>query len=418
MTTWLGVWTRAVIGPAYRRASAVWAGCMIVAAIIFGPTAMHPRDITQMALDEPSAFAVLAGTWLLVFVPIARALLHGDEARYLRSLPAPALWPRLVQIGAIVGLQLPWLLLWLVGEHVRGLLVFAGSTIVIALVAWWRPSRRTTGAPRWRSSVRALVGVYVAALVRRAGDALVRGAGLAIFAGLAAGLFVRNNVLAGEHAARIAASVIALMAVPAQVGVLGVLLDAHRRSTWLARSLGVLPSTRTLALGVALAIVHVAAALLAVAGTTIVLVTTAPVAHTNIPEVAFTQLQPSTLAWITVTCVACAVASAIGAARVVIDASHVLDEIRAREEGRVLDEIRAPETGSVPDETRERGHGASHVSNAHSASASTRMAIGSLVVSVATIAALALFGALAGAAAILVVASFFLARHPRGDGLR
>ncbi|GEM_PF-3314884 len=362
-TTWLGVWTRAVIGPALRRATAVWAGCAIIAAIIFGPTAMHPRDITRIALHEPGAAAVLGGTWLLVFAPIARALLHADEARFLRSLPSPRFMPELVRIGAIVGLQLPWLLLWFIGEQARGLAVFAASTIVIVAVAWWRPARRASGTPRWRSTVAALGGVYRAAIARRAGDALVRGAGLALFAGLAGGLFVRNNVLVGESAARIAASVIALMAVPAQVGVLGVILDAHRRSTWLAESLGIATHTRTLALVGVLALLNIGAALLAIAGTVIVLVAVAPARYTNIPAVAWYSPSVSTFAWIAITCVAWALASAMGTARVILGAQT-------------------------------------------SPNAAIRMAVGSLAVGVATIAGLQLFGAAAGSAALLVAMLF------------
>ena len=368
MTTWLGVWTRAVIGPAYRRAAAVWAGCAIIAAIILGPTAMHPRDITRIALHTPAAGLVLGGTWLLVFVPIARVLVHADEARFLRSLPAPSIAPRLLQGAALVGLQLPWLALWTLGEGLRGLGIFAGSTVVIVAIAWWRPVRRASGAPAWPSTTRALVGVYAAALTRRAGDALVRGAGLAIFAGLAAGMFVRNNVLADEHAARIAASVIAIVAVPAQVGVLGVLLDAHRRSAWLAASLGISPATRALALVLALGAIHVAAAILASAGATIVLATRAPIEHTNIPEIAFTEVQPATIVWIVLVCIACALASAIGTAAVILGAQA-------------------------------------------SPNAALRMALGALAVAVATIAGLSLFGAVGGAAAILVATGLALARR-------
>lgn len=358
-TTWLGVWTRAVIGPAFRRAAAVWAGCAIIAAIIFGPTAMHPRDITRLALHEPGAAVVLGGTWLLVFAPIARALLHADEARFLRSLPSPRVTPELVRIGAIVGLQLPWLLLWFIGEQAWGLAVFATSTIVLVAVAWWRPARRASGMPRWRSSLAALGGVYRAALARRAGDALVRGAGLAIFAGLAGGLFVRNNVLAGEPAARIAASVIALMAVPAQVGVLGVILDAHRRSTWLAESLGIATHTRTLALVLVIAMLNIAAVLLAIAGAVIVLVTAASARYTNIPAVAWYSLDASTVGWIAITCIGCAIASAMATTRVILGAQS-------------------------------------------SPNAAIRIAIGSLAVGVATIAALQLFGAGVGIVALLV----------------
>ena len=207
-TTWLGVWTRAVIGPAYRRTAAVWAGTAVIAAVIFGPTGMQPRDLTGLVLHEPGAALVVGVTWLLVFAPIARGIVHAEGARFLRSLPAPRAWPALLALAAIIAFQLPWLILWLAGEGVAGLGPFAASTLAVIALAWWRPVRGARGMPGWRSALAAMRGVYLAALARRAGDALVRGAGLAIFAGLAGGLFVRNNQLDGAHAATIAASVI------------------------------------------------------------------------------------------------------------------------------------------------------------------------------------------------------------------
>src|SRR6185312_6821404 len=47
------VWVRAVVGPALRRTAAVWIGAGIVAAVIFGPTAMRPHDLTSLALHDP-----------------------------------------------------------------------------------------------------------------------------------------------------------------------------------------------------------------------------------------------------------------------------------------------------------------------------------------------------------------------------
>src|SRR5450432_372362 len=86
-SSWLGVWTRAVIIPAARKASPVWIGCLMVGLVIFGPTGMEPRDLTQIALDVPVVGAILAVTWLLVFLPTAQVLVRQDAAIYLRSLP-------------------------------------------------------------------------------------------------------------------------------------------------------------------------------------------------------------------------------------------------------------------------------------------------------------------------------------------
>ena len=66
---WITVWFRAVVIPASRRADAAMLGSAIVGAVIFGPTAMRPSDLTGLALHDPPVGAVLAATWLLVFVP-------------------------------------------------------------------------------------------------------------------------------------------------------------------------------------------------------------------------------------------------------------------------------------------------------------------------------------------------------------
>jgi hypothetical protein len=154
------------------------------------------------------------------------------------------------------------------------LVIVVALTIVIALVAAWRP-RLPTRAPAWRSALVALRSTHVRALVRRAGDSLLRGAGLAILAGCVGGLFVRNNELAGAGAAVMGASVIAILLVPAQVGPLLTLLESHRAQAWLARSLGITPVVRTVALVSAVALVNVLATALA-------LVAFSVVAHANV----------------------------------------------------------------------------------------------------------------------------------------
>jgi hypothetical protein len=231
------VWVRAVIGPALRRSAAVWIGSGIVAAVIFGPTAMQPHDLTSLALHDPGAGAVLAATWLLMFVPTARILVRADQATYLRSLPHGPTWP--IAVVALVALQLPWLVLWALGEGARGLGVVAVLTVPIALLAAWRPRRRRAAVPRWAGGRRALAAVYARGVVRKGGDALVRGVGLAILAGLAGAMLVRNNALVGIHAGVMASAVIAIVLVPAAAGALLPLADAHRSADPLAASLGV-----------------------------------------------------------------------------------------------------------------------------------------------------------------------------------
>ena len=89
MTPWLRVWMRAVLAPAYRRAGAVWVGSTIVGAVLFGGNAMQPSDLTGLVLhntDVGSALgtgAVLAITWLLLYLPTARMVLRPDGATYV-----------------------------------------------------------------------------------------------------------------------------------------------------------------------------------------------------------------------------------------------------------------------------------------------------------------------------------------------
>jgi hypothetical protein len=210
----------------------------------------------------------------LIYLPAARVLVHADGALFLRSLPAPRFAPAVVVGAALVGLQLPWLALWLLGAGLRGLAIVIALSLAIALVAAWRP-RLPTRAPAWRSAFAALRSIHARALLRRAGDSLLRGAGLAILAGCVGGLFVRNNELAGAGAAVMGASVIAIVLVPAQVGPLLTLLESHRAQAWLARSLGIAPAVRTLALASVVAIVNVGATALA-------LVAFSVVAHANV----------------------------------------------------------------------------------------------------------------------------------------
>ncbi len=267
---WADVWTRAVILPAWRRAGAIWVGCAIVAAIVFGPTGMHPDDLTGLALHHPGVGAVLGVTWLLVYVPTARLILRADAAAYLRALPGPRFAPLLIGGGAFVVGQLPWLALWVTGEGLRGLAVVAIESLAILALASWRPPAVHAGWPRWKHDGAALRAVHLRALRRRAGDALVRGAGLAVLAGAAAGLFVRNNALTGPAAATVGASVIAVALVPAYVGVLLVILGAHRQTAWLAETLGIAPGTRVAALVFAIAAVQLGASAIALGAAALV----------------------------------------------------------------------------------------------------------------------------------------------------
>jgi hypothetical protein len=225
---------------------------------------MHPSDLTGLALHDPGAGVVLGVTWLLVFVPAARMIVR-PGARYLDSLPGNRRAAWLIAAVALIVLQLPWLVLWVLGEGLVGVGVVLATTVVVVALARWQPPARRPRFPAWRRSGAALRAIHLRALRRRAGDALTRGAGLAVLAGLAAGLLVRNNQLVGADAGVLGASVIAVVLVPAQVGAALVTLATHRETTWLALSSGISRATRVAALVYVVAVVHLVAAGIAIA---------------------------------------------------------------------------------------------------------------------------------------------------------
>ncbi len=248
----------------------MWVGCGLVAAITFGGNGIRPHDLTHLALTDPPLGAALVGIWLLLFVPVARAILRPPGASYLRSLPHATLPPILVGGAALIGLQLPWLALWLLGDGTRGLLAIATTTGLVSALALLGYRPRRPRWPGWRTADGALGGIHLRAIARRAGDTIARGAGLAALAGLTGGLFVRNNQLDGAHAGLIGTSVMLLILVPARAGMLLVVLESHRRAGWISDALGVSSASRAVALVRALALVHLAAAAIAIGAAALV----------------------------------------------------------------------------------------------------------------------------------------------------
>ena len=240
----------------------MWIGAGIVAAVIFGGTGMAPHDLTQLTLHAPGVAIALGVTWLLLYVPVARLLVRDDATRFLRSLPHAS--PTAIVVIALVVFQLPWLVLWLLGEHALGLLLATAFTPIIAIVALWRPRPPHAANVHWLGATSGLRHVYTRALVRRAGDALIRAAGLGLLAGGAAGLFVRNNELDPEAAGVLASAVIAVVLVPGWVAALLPLVEAHRASAWLAQSLGISEHARLAVLGWTIWKLYVAATALAI----------------------------------------------------------------------------------------------------------------------------------------------------------
>jgi hypothetical protein len=257
--SWLGVYARTVVTPAYRRVAAIWVGCAFVAAVAFGGNGIWPRDLRAMAFAKPATIGlVLVGIWILVYLPVARMLVRAEPARYLLALPHGRTGPIVVVGAALIALQLPWLMLWI---DPRGLVVIAATSAILVGLSLIRAPLPSFAWPGWRSTVAAYGGMYRRALARRAGDAIVRGLGLAALAGIVGALFVRNNAMSGVAGATLGAGVATIMLVPARVGTLAVLADAHRSSSWIAASTGV---SRSIPLAITLLVVHVVSALLAV----------------------------------------------------------------------------------------------------------------------------------------------------------
>ncbi len=258
------MWVRAVVVPAGRRGAATWAGCALIGAVIFGPTAMRPAELTGLMRQDAGAGALLGGAWLMIFLPTARMIVR-PSVGYLDALPGPRAAARGIAALALVGLQLPWLALWLVGEGWAGLGVVAATAVIAAGLGRVQLPRGRTRAPVWTSGGGALWAVHRRALWRRAGDAILRGAGLSVLAGVAAGMLVRNNQLTGAEAGVLGASVIVVMLVPAQLGAGLAALASHRESAWLAQASGISRPARIAALAATVAGVHLAATAIAVA---------------------------------------------------------------------------------------------------------------------------------------------------------
>lgn len=254
-----------MVGPAWRRATAAWVGCGIVAAVIFGGAGMRVSDLTSLALHAPGVGLVLTAIWLLVFTPTARLLVRAQPAAYLTSLPGNPRAARLITAAALLALQLPWLALWILGQGLIGAAVVVVTTALVVGIASWRTAGDRPATPSWQRAGEALRGIHRRALRRRAGDALIRGAGLSVLAGLAAGLLVRNNQLTGTSAGVLGAAVIAVVLVPAQVGPALVTLAAYRETAWLAQAFGISPRDRVAALLATAATVHLVAAAIAAA---------------------------------------------------------------------------------------------------------------------------------------------------------
>jgi len=246
----------------------MWTAVAVLAAVVFGGTGMQPGDLTGPATRSWRFGGVLVASWVLLVIPVGRAILDPRGSAYLRALPV-ARWRRgAITAGIAVAAQGPWTLLWWLGAGAAaGAIATAGAAATMLAIAevadrivW--PHR----TPRWRGAIRAVIGAHVRVLRRERGAALVRAAGIAALGGALAGMIARANQLAPAEAVWWVLAVGAI-ALPMAVGALALpVLDTDRKLDWLLRTSGCSWPARVLAAGVVLAAVGVALAAVA-AGT-------------------------------------------------------------------------------------------------------------------------------------------------------
>ena len=266
---------------AMRRAIPLFAGIGIAAAVVFGPNGMSPADLVEATHATALGRIALIAVWLLVTVPIARALIETPTTYFLRALPVPRWQFWLAHAGFLVPLQSPWIALWHGARGVsaavcatvpvmalqlafvarpRGwrlalaialtvalamnapatvlLLVGAVTLPVMLIEAWVRAPER--GAARHRSFVTrrsallALATTYLACVRRTELPAFSRAALVTITGGLAFALAARNNRVTDASALEALSLAIATLPLAITCGSFAApLLEIERKLRWL-----------------------------------------------------------------------------------------------------------------------------------------------------------------------------------------
>jgi hypothetical protein len=100
------------VQTAVRASAPAFTAILFGGAVVFSKQGMHPRDLTSLARNSVLAAGALWGAWLLIAVPIVRAVVRAPGAGLLRSLPiSRAALLAALAVGALIP-QLPWALLW------------------------------------------------------------------------------------------------------------------------------------------------------------------------------------------------------------------------------------------------------------------------------------------------------------------
>lgn len=265
---------------AFAQGASLYAGLAVLAGILFGGNGMDAADVTRLCRLRPFGGVLLFCLWVLVSLPVARALLTAPAATYLRWLPVPR-WRFLLVHGLHLALaQVPLVLLWARGEGAAAglaacasgvaghalllcrprpfaeglaaplllLALLQGRPLVLLAVALpaaavllrraWLVAPLRDGVPR-RPLVRGPAGValalaHLAVLLRGHRPPLLRAGLLAALASVISFLAVRNNqVRLGEPASAVSLGVAAPLLCIAASGLAGPLLRAERHLRWL-----------------------------------------------------------------------------------------------------------------------------------------------------------------------------------------
>ncbi len=144
------------------RALPLFGGIGVAARVLFGGNGLQARVVAQTAHASPGLLLGLWVAWILAITPVARAVLTERTTAFLRALPIP-MWHVVAALGVmLIALQLPWALLWGIGEGPLTGLAAALAAAGMAALLVARPSR-------WRDRALAVpLAIGAASLLRPA----------------------------------------------------------------------------------------------------------------------------------------------------------------------------------------------------------------------------------------------------------
>jgi hypothetical protein len=113
------------------------------AMIVFAPQGMRMRDVTSYASSHFAFRAFLLAAWVLITLPIGRAVVLDPRAFFLRALPIPRGWFLAISGVALALVHLPWFAFWLRGENLLAAFSMAMGALAIQSLAMRRVRPRS-----------------------------------------------------------------------------------------------------------------------------------------------------------------------------------------------------------------------------------------------------------------------------------